>query len=275
MKKHFARLALASALAAGMSAPVHAAVSPLDLVGPISEYKIYVSEGLDEFAAGTKAFTDAIKAGDLEKAKKLYASTRTHYERVEPIAELFNDLDVAIDSRADDHEKAEKDPGFTGFHRIEYGLFAQNTTKGLEPFADKLMKDVHDLQARVAGLTFPPEKVVGGAAALMEEVAATKVSGEEDRYSHTDLWDFDANVQGAKKIVELFRPLIEKENKAFIEKVEANFATVEKLLAKYKTADGGFQLYDKVTERDRRAMIGPVNTLAEDLSTMRGLLGLN
>ena len=116
---------------------------------------------------------------------------------------------------------------------------------------------------------------MGGAAALMEEVAATKVSGEEERYSHTDLYDFQANVDGAKKIVDLFRPQIEKQDQAFVAKVDKNFATVDKILAKYKTKDGGFETYDKVSERDRKALVGPVNTLAEDLSTLRGKLGLN
>jgi iron uptake system component EfeO len=275
MKKHFAMVASAWIVSLGaVSAPAYAAVSPLDLVGPVSDYKIYVSEGLQNLQSGTRAFTDAIKAGDIAKAKALYAPTRMHYEAIEPIAELFSDLDNAIDSRANDHEKAEQDPGFTGFHRLEYSLYAQNTTAGLAPLADKLMHDVLDLQKRVAGLTFPPDKVVGGAAALMEEVAATKVSGEEDRYSHTDLWDFQGNVDGSKKIFDLFRPLIEKDNKPFVDKVEANFATVDKILATYKTSNG-FETYDKVTDHDRRALTGPVNTLAEDLSKMRGILGLN
>lgn len=164
---------------------------------------------------------------------------------------------------------------FTGFHRIEYSLFSERSTQGLGDLADGLNKDVKDLQTRVAGLTFPPEKVVGGAAALLEEVAATKISGEEDRYSHTDLYDFQGNVDGAKKIVDLFRPQIEKQDAAFIAKVDKNFATVDKILAKYKTQDGGFETYDKVKENDRKALVGPVNTLAEDLSTLRGKLGLN
>jgi iron uptake system component EfeO len=254
--------------------PANAAISPLDLVNPVADYKIYVSEKLDVLVRDTKTFTDAIKAGDLAAAKKQYALTRVSYETIEPIAELFSDLDSTIDSRADDHEKREADPGFIGFHRLEYGLFAKNSTNGLGPIADKLMADILDLRKRVAGLAFPPERVVGGAAALLEEVAATKVSGEEDRYSHTDLWDFQANIDGAKKIVDLFRPLIEGENEGFFKKVDANFATVDRILAKYKTPDG-FKAYDSVTDRDRVALIGPVNTLAEDLSDLRGLLDLN
>ncbi|MCY7259438.1 iron uptake system protein EfeO [Pseudomonas protegens] len=252
-----------------------AAAAPLELVGPISDYKIYVTEQLDELASHTQEFTDAVKRGDLASARKLYAPTRVYYESIEPIAELFSDLDAAIDSRVDDHEQGVKAEDFTGFHRLEYSLFSENSTEGLGELADGLNKDVKDLQTRVAGLTFPPEKVVGGAAALLEEVAATKISGEEDRYSHTDLYDFQGNIDGAKKIVDLFRGQIAKQDPAFVAKVDKNFATVNKILAKYKTPDGGFMTYDKVKENDRKALIGPVNTLAEDLSTLRGKLGLN
>lgn len=251
-----------------------AEVAPLDLVGPIADYKIYVSENLEKLVADTKAFTDAVKAGDVDKAKSLFAPTRMSYEAIEPIAELFSDLDGSIDSRADDHEKAEKDPEFTGFHRIEYGLFSENSTKDLAPFADKLMADVTELNKRITELTLPPEKVVGGAAALMEEVAATKISGEEDRYSHTDLWDFKANFDGSRKIFDLVQPLIEKSDGEFITKVSGNFDKVDVTLAKYKKGDG-YELYDKLTDDDRAVLAAAVNTLAEDLSTLRGKLGLN
>ncbi|CAN5611585.1 iron uptake system protein EfeO [soil metagenome] len=272
-RRFIATLALCATGLHGVSAM--AAVAPLDLVGPIADYKIYVAENVRKLVADVRVFTAAVKAGDIEKAKTLYAPTRTSYERIEPVAELFSDMDSAIDSRADDHEKAEKDPEFGGFHRIEYGLWTQKSTKELNPFADKLLADVLELQKRLGALTFPPEKVVGGAAVLMEEVAATKISGEENRYSHTDLWDFQSNFEGAYKIVELLRPLVVKENKAFSDKTDANFKVVFDTLAKYRTADGGFETYSKLTERDRKLLAGRVNTLAEDLSKLRGMLGLN
>jgi iron uptake system component EfeO len=277
IRRRFLNAFATLAFAAGSfyAAGAHAAVSPLELVKPLSEYKIYVAENVRKLATDVRTFTAAVKAGDIERAKALYAPTRTSYERVEPIAELFSDLDGAIDSRADDHEKAEKDPAFGGFHRIEYGLWTQKSTKELGPVADKLLVDVLELQKRLGALTFPPEKVVGGAAVLMEEVAATKISGEENRYSHTDLWDFQANFEGAYKIVELLRPLVVKDNKAFVEKTDANFKTVFDTLAKYKSGDGGFETYSKLTERDRKLLAGRVNTLAEDLSKLRGMLGLN
>lgn len=264
----------ALALALGGWAGMAAAADPsLDLVGPLSDYKIYIAENTAKLVTDTEAFAAAIKAGDLDKAKALFAPTRTSYEKIEPIAELFSDLDVSIDARADDFEKAEADDGFTGFHRIEYGLWSKGSTEGLAPYADKLLADVKTLNERINGLTFPPEIVVGGAAALMEEVAATKISGEEDRYSRTDLWDFDANFAGSQKIYELLKPLIAKQDADFVAKVDGNFATVNEVLAKYKEGDG-YVSYEKLTDADRNLLSSKVNTLAEDLSTLRGKLGL-
>ncbi|RWR03886.1 ferrous iron transporter [[Pantoea] beijingensis] len=246
----------------------------LQLVGPIAEYKVYVTKEVDQLVTGTKAFTDAIKAGDIEKAKALFAPTRQHYERIEPIAELFSDLDGSIDAREDDYEKKAEDPNFTGFHRLEKVLFGDNTTKGTEEYADRLYKDTQELQVRINELAFPPGKVVGGAAGLIEEVASSKISGEEDRYSRTDLWDFQANIDGAQKIVNLLRPLLEKANPQLLTKVDGNFKKVDAVLAKYRTQTG-FESYDKLTTADRNAMKGPVTALAEDLALLRGTLGLD
>lgn len=265
------RFLTVTALCGLLAAPAAFADTTLDLVGPISDYKLYVSEKTDDLVGATEEFVAAVKAGDVETAKSLFAPTRQHYEAIEPIAELFSDLDVSIDSRADDYEQAEADPAFPGFHRIEYGLWEENSTEGLDPVADKLLADVKELQGRIEGLTFPPEVVVGGAAALMDEVAATKISGEEDRYSHTDLWDFRANFDGARKIVELVRPLVTDQD--FLAKVDGNFETIDTTLDKYKEGEG-YVSYDKLTEEDRVALSAAVNALAEDLSTLRGQLGL-
>jgi iron uptake system component EfeO len=254
----------------------HAAskVTPAELVTPISEYKIWVGEEVEALVSKSKSFTDAVRAGDLAKAQALYAPARVHYERIEPIAELFSDLDKAIDVRADDFAKKEADPKFTGFHRIEYGLFAKKSVDGLAPLADKLDADIKELQSRIKGLTVPPEKVVGGAAVLLEEVAKTKISGEEDRYSRTDLWDFNSNVEGAKKIHNLLRALTEKANPKLVTRIDANFVKVETVLAKYAVPGGGYKSYDELTKKDRNTVRGPVTALAEDLSRLRGELGL-
>lgn len=244
------------------------------LAQPLADYKTYVQAEAKELAAKTRAFAAAVKSGDTAKAKAQFAPTRYHYERIEPIAELFNELDPAIDARADDFKNKEQDPAFSGFHRIEYALWVENNVKNVQQTADKLVADVEKLQKEIDALNFPPSKVVGGAAVLIEEVAASKITGEEDRYSRTDLSDFQANIEGAQKIVTLFRPVIAEKNPALLDKVDANFKSVNDILAKYKTAQG-FQPYDKLSENDRKTLQAPINALAEDLAQLRGTLGLN
>ena len=254
--------------------PTESQADMAKLEKPLAEYKAYVQAEAKALVAKTTEFTTAVKASDIDKAKSLFAATRYHYERIEPIAELFNELDPAIDAREDDFKQGPKDPAFTGFHRIEYALWVENSTAGVNEIADKLLADVKTLQQEIDVLSFPPNKVVGGAAVLIEEVAGSKISGEEDRYSHTDLSDFQANIKGAQKIVDLFRPLIAEKNQALLDKTDANFKTVNDILAKYKTANG-FETYDKLTEADRKTLQAPINALAEDLAQLRGTLGLN
>jgi len=187
---------------------------------------------------------------------------------------LFNDLDGSMDSREDDFEKKAEDPKFTGFHRIEKGLFTDKSTAGLTPFADQLMADTLDLQKRIDALTVAPKDIVVGAADLIEEVASKKITGEEDRYSRTDLWDFQANVDGAQKIVTLLNPLIVKQDPKLGARLHENFSKVDALLAKYRTKDGGFESYEKLSDHDSTALKAPATTLAEDLGALKGGLGV-
>jgi iron uptake system component EfeO len=264
-------LAVAAAATPGSAA----APGVRELVGPLAEYKVYAVREVGELVEQTRRFAEAVSAGRLEEARNLYAPTRQHYERIEPVAELFSDLDKNMDARADDFEKKENDPGFAGFHRIEKALFADKTTAGMQPIAERLVRDTEELQSRLGGLTIPPAKMVGGAADLIEEVAATKISGEEDRYSGTDLWDFQANVDGAQKIFALLQPLIAARNPELEARIQANFSKVDTLLGRYRGAEGQFQNYDKLSQPDRNALKGRITALAEDLSQLRGTLALD
>ncbi len=265
---------MAVAAAAG-SAVASTPVSALDLIGPLSEYKVFVTREIDALVLETRGFVEAVKSGALDKAQALYAPTHQHYERIEPIAELFNDLDGSMDSREDDFDKKADDPGFTGFHRLEKALFADHSTRGQEAVADKLLADVLMLQSRVATLTITPKSMVGGAAGLIEEVASKKISGEEDRYSRTDLWDFQANVDGAQTIFALLKPLLTQRKPELAVRVADNFGAVDAILANYRDPQGKFESYEKLSAEDRSRLKGPITLLAEDLSQLRGTLGVD
>ncbi len=109
---------------------------------------------------------------------------------------------------------------------------------------------------------------------LIEEVAASKISGEEDRYSHTDLWDFGLTLKARRKLSICCVHNCKKANPELLAKVDANFKKVDTILAKYRTKDG-FETYDKLTDADRNALKGPITALAEDLAQLRGVLGLD
>ena len=254
------------------AAATEAKIDPA-LVKATEAYRDYAKAEANTLLKNTTAFVAAVKAGKLEAAQRLFGPTRVNYERIEPVAELFGDLDPAIDARADDFEKKEQDPTWTGFHRIEFGLFSEKKTDGLSDVANKLLVDVTELKSRIDVITIAPDKMVGGAGELIEEISKSKISGEEDRYSGTDLYDFQANVDGSKKIVELIRPEIEKKDKALLDATEANFAKVDAILKKYRDGDG-FKSYSALTEDDRNALKGAITPLAEDLAKFNGALGL-
>jgi iron uptake system component EfeO len=247
-------------------------VTNLDAV--VTDYKTYVAQQVGDLVSQTKVLVEAVKARNLAAAQQAYAPAHLYYERIEPVAEVFDDLDKKMDARADDYEKKEADPTFSGYHRIEYVLFAKQSTEGLDAYADQLMKDVLDLQGRIDRLDIKPKVLVGGAAELIEEVASKKISGEEDRYSKTDLWDFQANIDGAQKIVTLLRADIQSRDPALLARVDDNFAKVDQGLSKYRSGKG-FVSYDALKPEDQKRLKGSITVLAEDLSKLRGTLGID
>lgn len=228
-----------------------------------SDYREYALAEMDDFVVKTEAFATAVKAGEIDKAKELYAPARMHYERAEPIAEAFGDLDPKIDARDGDVPAEE----WGGYHRIEQGLWEQNTTAGYEGYADQLIKDTKLLRAKVETVEVTPDLLITGAVDLLNEVSTSKVTGEEDRYSHTDLYDFAANVQGAEKIYELLKPVIEKKDKDLAKEIGQRFDEVYALLDQHKQGDG-YVLYTDLNEAQVKELSQAIDTLAEPLSQM-------
>ncbi len=139
-----------------------------------------------------------MKAGDIETAKQKFAAARAHYESIEPIAESFGDLDPAIDAREGDVP----DDEWGGFHRIEKALWVDNDVADMGPVADKLAADIQQLRTQIDTVQLEPAQIANGAVELLNEMSTSKITGEEDRYSHTDLSDFAANLAGSKAAFE-------------------------------------------------------------------------
>jgi len=230
-------------------------------------YKRYVTSQIETLVAKTGEFVTAVKAGKIDEAKALFPVSRIYWERIEPVAESFGDIDPKVDGR-DDGE-----PGvpFTGYHRIEKDLWVDGLKPDTNQMADNLLADMKDLQQRVATVELTPVQLANGAKELLDEVATGKVTGEEDRYSHTDLYDLKANVEGSQAAVAALRPVIDEKNKELGPQLDQRFAAVEKLLEGYRAGDG-FKLYTDLTEDDKKKMTEAVDALAEPISQVAGVV---
>jgi len=234
----------------------------------VAAYRTYVQAQADETLPKAKKFTDAVAAGDIETAKKLYADSRLGWERTEPVAESFGDIDPKVDVREDGLEDGQK---WTGWHRLEKALWHDKKLGAEEKaLAPVLYKDLVDWQKRVGTADITPTSMANGAKELLDEVATGKVTGEEERYSHTDLIDFKANVEGAEKSYELLKPIASKNDPALTASLDKQFAALNTLLDKYRADKNSYAFvsYDKVGKADRKELSDAVNALAEPLSRL-------
>ena len=208
-----------------------------------------------------------------QRAQAAYAPSRVNWERIEPIAGLVPDIDTAVDARVDDFEGPD-DPTWTGWHRLEYLLWEQNTAEGGAEFADKLDADLASLQSQVAELELPAGALAVGAAELIEEVSEGKITGEEDRYSHTDLWDFAANIEGSEQLITLLTPALEAADPDLLVAINDGFTDIEGQLATYADGNGGYVSYEQLTDDDKAQMQATLAELSENVSQVAGTLGL-
>jgi len=254
---------------AGTTAGQAANQGKTDLSKETTEYKKYVEGQIDMLLKDTENFAQLLKTGKLDEAKKVYPLIRMAYERSEPIAESFGESDVKIDYRlVDFKEEFKNEEGWKGFHRIEKILWEQNTTKGTEKYADDLVNDIKELKAKIATIEVTPDLMVTGAIDLLNEVSTQKITGEEEVFSHTDLYDFRANIEGAQKIFELFRPKLEQKDAKLVTTLDTEFKAVNALLDKYMTDDKHYKLYTELTKEDTKALAEAVTKLGEPLSQM-------
>ena len=258
-------------------------------------YAAFVKDQVEQLVPGIDEFTAAYTANDDETARALFPQVRAHYERIEPIAESLGDLDPRIDYREVDAVAEGLD--WTGFHRIEKDLWvpaqdalnadgetpawqdwAPSTPAQREQFAAQLVADTAELSDYVHSDDFlaalEDQGVAGlsnGAIALLDEVATGKITGEEDWWSGTDLWDFAANVEGSKMAFDLVRDFAEaqgEEGTALASDIDAGYTRLNNALAAHGSLEEGFTSFTELTEEDRRELSDQLNALAEPLAQL-------
>ncbi len=220
--------------------------------------------------AAVDKFNKTLHGNSLRAAQTAYMKARPFYERIEPVAESFvigkDVVDADIDIRSGDISFAK----WRGFHRIEYSLFKQKTLKGMGAFGDKLVADIAKLRKLTTGLTYKPTELANGAQGLLDEVAASKITGEEEAYSHIDLLDFANNDEGAEQAFAQLQPALMKIDPVLTRTVASRFTALDKLVDTYRTTSNpsGYQLYPSLTAADKRRLAAAVKAVSAPLSTI-------
>ena len=260
---------------AASEASARARPAMVAFIGPLSEFRVYLSSQGNALIKAVDALSQAIATGDLAQAQALYVPAREAYQRLAPAAQRLAELDNSINARADYFEKREQDPGFIGFHRLEYGLFEQRSTQGLMPIAQQLQANSVLLKQQLLAQSLPPEQLVSIVARTLHNLADTRAgSGEEERYSHIDLNGFAANLQVTHKVVDLLRPLLTKNNADLLRTIDDASAALDAELDGLKTAQG-FNTYDTVSAGQRQQISHKAKALADALDGIDPALGLS
>ena len=228
----------------------------------ITDYQAYVAEQSTELLAGTEAFVAAVKAGDVAKAKALYTPARVPWERIEPVAESFGDLDPKIDGRED---VTEEGMAFTGYHRLEKDLWVDGLKADSAQIADQLLADVKTIVDKAKGVEFTALSIANGAKELLDEVATTKITGEEERYSHTDLADMKANLQGSQAALEALRPVIAERQPDLATALDQAFTTINQAVDRHKNG-ADYAVLTAVSADDIKVLTVNLDALAEQVA---------
>ncbi|TDV48131.1 iron uptake system EfeUOB component EfeO/EfeM [Pseudomonas graminis] len=248
--------------------------SMVAFIGPLSEYRVYLSTQSSALIRATNDLQQAIDSGDLAQAQTTYGPARAAYQRIAPAAQRLSELDNAINARADYYEKREQDPGFGGFHRIEFGLFSQKSVDGLAPVVQKLQTDIASLKQQLLAQSIAPEQLASMVVRNMRSIAEVRNNGEEERYSHLDVNGFAANLEGTRKVIELLRPLLAKSSGDVLKKIDTASTALDDQLLMLKTADG-FKPYDQVSTEQRKQIADKAKALADALDGIDPALGLS
>jgi iron uptake system component EfeO len=238
------------------------------LVTAVQGYSTFVKQNTTDLVSHTQTFCQAVSSGNMNQAKVLYPQARVYYEKIEPVASVWGSLDTSIDGRWENPVTVKSQ--FTGFHRIEQMLWQDKSRSGAPAMCSGLVKNEQQLLTLVGSAQYNPLDMAAGATDLVNEAATAKITGEEERYSNTDLPVFAANVEASMEVITLLQPYLQTKDASTVALIKQRDAAVESLLTKYKATPGydstGYVDYSTVSKADRKQLSTAVNALAEAMS---------
>ncbi|MFE3769299.1 iron uptake transporter permease EfeU [Streptomyces sp. NPDC059122] len=246
-------------------------VAEEDLAGPLRAYKQYVDRGLATLTDQTQKLSDDLAGGDLDGARTDWLTAHRTYSSLGAAYGTFEDFDKKINGRADGLPGGVHDKDFSGFHRIEYGLWHGASADELSGPAQQLHDAVVGLRKAFPTQDFDPGDLPLRTHEILENTLQFELTGDTDQGSGTNLATADANLTGTRELLDVLRPLIAKREPQLLASIESDIARMQKLLDDAHH-DGTWTPVEKLDATARQRLNGITGQLLEHLAPVPDLL---
>ncbi|MGW3953630.1 iron uptake transporter permease EfeU [Streptomyces sp. NPDC004752] len=246
-------------------------VSERDLAAPLKAYRAYVDRGLAALVTQTRTLGDDIAGGRLDQARTDWLTAHRTYSSLGAAYGTFADFAQRIDGRADGLPDGVRDKDFTGFHRVEYGLWHGQSANRLTAPARQLADAVAALRTAFPTQDFDPGDLPLRAHEILENTLQFELTGDTDEGSGTNLATADADLRGTGELLTVLRPLLTSRSPQLLPTVDADIARLQKLL---DAAHHGARWtpVDRLDATARARLDGATGQLLEDLAPIPDLL---
>ncbi|WP_290056649.1 EfeM/EfeO family lipoprotein [Amycolatopsis solani] len=250
--------------------PGVAPVTHNDLLGPLKAYQQHVATGLGELVANTAALKDAVHGGDRAAGEAAWLTAHLTYERLGAAYDAFGDSDGALNGTADGLPAGPADPGFTGFHRLEQGLWHGEDLGALAAVADRLDTDARALQASFGDSQVDGNDLGLRAHEIMENTLQFELTGRTDYGSGTNLATARANLDGTRAVLDVLRPLLAPRYPE-LSKVDSWLTRTQSALDAAHHPDGSWTPLKQLSQLQRQKLNADVGELTELLAPIAAI----
>lgn len=246
-------------------------VSENDLAAPLKAYKAYVGQGLATLVTQTRRLSDDINGNRLDAARTDWLTAHRTYSSLGAAYGTFQDYDKKINGRADGLPGGVTDKDFTGFHRVEYGLWHGQPAQTLKAPAQQLADAASGLQKAFPTQDFEAGDLPLRAHEILENTLQFELTGDADQGSGSELATADADLAGTRELLTVLRPLLTTRAPRLLSTVDADMARLQKLLDAAHRGDSWTPV-DRLDETTRARLNGTTGRLLEDLAPIPDLL---
>jgi iron uptake system EfeUOB component EfeO/EfeM len=252
-----------------------APITDINIIPLAKEYQAYAEAGLKVLSRQTAALAADVRAGNLAAAKRDWLTAHLQYQTLGAAYDSFGDYDDEIDGRAD--AVGLDSPKWTGFYRLEYGLWHGQPKAELTGVADTLARDVNALLAWWPAQEIPLLNIGLRTHEILENALEFQLTGHDDYGSGTTLATTAANIAGTRELLSLLHPLLAPRYPG-LPSVYAGLALLQSLLEKEHLSNGRWVPVSALPDSSRQAIdaacgqvlqeLAPIASIAEPRNTL-------